>query len=485
VEFAGNWRVPALLTLILLVCYSPALLTHYGFCDDYAYLGEGVQGGTVMQKLSIGVGRPTFAGLLYVAFHSLGTIDNLVYLRLFGAFGLAVLAYLLYLSLRWAGWNQSQSFCLSLIIASMPAFQVYVGWATTAFCTWTCALAGCAWWMGQRACTQKSWKRTWSFRIFAVLMLVVALTIHQSAAMIFWGFVAISVFRPDTTPARAVRELAWHGFIGFAALAIGFVIFKVGMAIYGSLMGAVERTGLSLDPIGKLRWFVTEPLVNALGFADIFPGRRLAVLVALLIGGGLLCYFRGPMRQRLQLALMAAALIPLSYLPNLLITENFASYRTISGLTTVCVVYAFLALQGYCRVMPWCHASRLPVTVLTCLSVACLLLATLQVHAYFARPQAAELQWVRQQIRKSDLIHTSGVYLIRPRGRLWYEKRYDEFGLPSTCQKWVPIPMVFLVLSEIDPSLAKLPVEHFGSDCQIDPPPSTVVVDMRDMPFRN
>jgi hypothetical protein len=114
-----------------------------------------------------------------------------------------------------------------------------------------------------------------------------------------------------------------------------------------------------------------------------------------------------------------------------------------------------------------------------------LLLATLQVHAYFARPQAAELQWVRQQIRKSDLIHTSGVYLIRPRGRLWYEKRYDEFGLPSTCQKWVPIPMVFLVLSEIDPSLAKLPVEHFGSDCQIDPPPSTVVVDMRDMPFRN
>jgi hypothetical protein len=478
-----GWLAPVSLTLILLACYAPVLLARYGFCDDYALLGEGVQGGTELTKFVVASGRPTYAALLFVAFHSLGSIDDLVYLRLVGVLGLSVLACCLYLTLRRAGWNKPQAFCLSLIVATMPTFQVYVGWATTAFFTWAGVASASAWHMAERANAQPQPGRKWICGIIAVLMLVVAITIHQSAAMIFWVFVAIGVFRPGVTPSRAVRQMAWHGIIMLSALAIGFVLYKFGMAIFGKLANE-GRSGLTIDPIGKLRWFMTEPLVNALGFADLFPRRRYAMLVALLIGGGLLCYFRGPIRQRLQLAVTAAALIPLSYLPNLLVSESWASYRTIAGLTGLCVVYAFLALQGYCTIIPWYRAYRLPSLILACAAIACTLLASWQVQVYFACPQVKELEWVRRQMRQNVLAQASSVYLIRPHSPEWQGKRYDEFGQPSTCQEWVPKPLIYLVLSEIEPQLAGLPVEHVGADSHIDPPPSAVVVDMRDAPLR-
>lgn len=301
--------------------------------------------------------------------------------------------------------------------------------------------------------------------------------------MMFWIFVAIGVFRADVTPSRAFRQLAWHTFIVFAALAIGFVIFKLGMAFYGHFAGG-ERSGLAHNPIEKLRWFVTEPLVNALGMAELFPRRRFALILALVLGGGLLCYFRGTMRDRLLLAIMAAALFPLSHLPNLVVAESWASYRTIAGMTGLCVLYSFIALQGYCKSIRWRHAEQVPAAVAGVAWVACAVMAAWNVQIYFARPQAAELNWLRQQLRRGDLANASGIYLIGLPYPEWHSRRYDEFGIPSTSQPWSPIPMVYLVLMEIDPNLANLKIEYFRADGKFDPSPSTVVVDMRNAPLR-
>ena len=43
-----------------------------------------MQGGTSMQKVMVAGGRPAYAVLLFAAFHTLGAIDNLGYLRLIG-----------------------------------------------------------------------------------------------------------------------------------------------------------------------------------------------------------------------------------------------------------------------------------------------------------------------------------------------------------------------------------------------------------------
>jgi hypothetical protein len=470
--------VPGVVAILLLCTYAPVLVASYGFMDDYSLLAEGLQGGTGIEKYVIACGRPVYAVLLFLSFHGLREIQHLVYLRLLGILGLAWVACRIYRALVAAGSSRTQSLCLALIITAMPAFQVYAAWATTAFYVVATLGAGCAWWLADRSYASSTPSSRWPTALAAALVLLVAITVHQSAAMFYWVFVAIAVFRPDGTPRRAAAQLFWSGSIGGGALALGFAVFKLGTRIYGTL-SRLEGARQTFTWRGKASWFLNEPVVNALNLGKLFPGHRLAMVIALFLAVGLLLYFRGPIRHRLQLFLMALLLVPLSYAPNLLVAENWASYRTISALSGLCVVYTFLALQGFARVRPLRVGERFLTPLLGGAAVVCLLLASRQVQIYFAGPQSRELERLGRQLRQSDLARAKGVYLIRPRRPAYAERRYDEFGTPSSMQDWVPKPMVYLVLREIDPRWANLPVEDFGPDARLNPPSSTVVVDMR------
>jgi hypothetical protein len=320
--------------------------------------------------------------------------------------------------------------------------------------------------------------RRFGLAIAAVVVLLASITVHQSAAMFFWVFVAIAVFRRGVTPSQAARQFTVSGAVGCAALLLGFVVLKLGSALIDSGSGAT-RASMSMDFGQKVRWFFSEPMVNALGFAELFPRRRFSLAAGFLIAGGLLRFFGGPISHRLQLGALAATLVPLSYAPNLVAAESAATYRTLAALTGLWAVYAFLALHGLLKTEHSRHASRIVTAALGLATVLCLALAAWHVHFYYARPQTLELARLRQQLRQSDLAHASGVFLIRPRAPDYYSKRYDEFGVPSTFLEWAPKPMVSLVLDEINPALDQLPVEHFPADTPVSPPPGTALVDMR------
>lgn len=56
--------------------------------------------------------------------------------------------------------------------------------------------------------------------------------------------------------------------------------------------------------------------------------------------------------------------------------------------------------------------------------------------------------------------------------------RYDEFGMPSSAKPWAPTAAVYLLLREIDPSRAELPIRLAPAGAPA-PPPGAFVVDMR------
>jgi len=103
------------------------------------------------------------------------------------------------------------------------------------------------------------------------------------------------------------------------------------------------------------------------------------------------------------------------------------------------------------------------------------------VTLYFASPQFQELQFLHRQLAQADLAHARSIFII---GSRWTDSlaptvRYGEFGMPSSAAPWAPQPMVYLVLRELSPEYANLPIEFMAPDRPIEPPRDAVVVDMR------
>src|SRR5687767_9315496 len=118
--------------VVFLTCYASALTTSYGFLDDYPYLYDAIR-----NKLFLGPvfasGRPLHAFLIGLFLSSMTGIDDLRYLRLFGVLGMATLGWRLCLVLVRRGWIFYQSIFLSIVMLTLPPFQLYATWAINSF----------------------------------------------------------------------------------------------------------------------------------------------------------------------------------------------------------------------------------------------------------------------------------------------------------------------------------------------------------------
>jgi hypothetical protein len=458
-------------------------MTPYAFYDDYTDLASTLQGGRWSWTKKIVEGRPTHALLMYLSFSRIDSIADFRYLRFLCILGLALLAWSLYRKLVREGWNYYQALCLSLIICTLPPFQVCVSWGLMAFSPFAALFSGTAFSLAERAFDEQYPGHKLSLATGAILFMLLALTIHQTFAMFFWVYATIVLFQPDLKLSDFLRRFRWFNFIAFAGLILGFGIYKLGMALYGKEALSPERASLTSNIWDKVCWFFAQPILNALNIVNIFPESWPALIVALFIGIGLLLYFRGGVKERLLRSVVALAIIPLSYLPNLVVAENWASYRTQVALTSVIVVYFFLAGWGYGKALR--HPATMP-TLTAGLGFAALassLLAARNVSAYFAVPQSRELELMRARLAQSNLANLHGIYLICA-GRqdsIAPGVRYDEFGLPSSSQPWTLAPMIYLLLREKNLEQAGIPIEIVPANEPMNPPHDALVIDMHEL----
>lgn len=470
--------------ILLSLCYASALFTRYGFLDDYPFLAGALRGELLFGQVMAG-GRPVYALLLKLFFSWVRDLGDLRYGRLFGVVGMAWLALNFYRTLVGQRWNPVESVLVSLIVFTLPSFQVYAAWTITSFYVYAVLAASDAFALLERALANpREWAR-WGFVLAALFLQLLAITIHQSAAMFFWVFAAVRLCNPEM-PFREVRQrLGWYGTFMGIGLLCGFAIHKLGVAVYGTAGLQQERLTLAVDWQGKMVWFLREPLMNALGGFWLFPPAGVSLSVALLIGGGLWLYFRGGVMERLRMGLILLILLPLSYLPNLAVAENWASYRTFAALAALLVVYGFFALQGYHRFLR--RFFPLPFALVT-LSVCALVatsLAAYNVTTRFVVPQFRELEFIRMHLERADLSRVSGIFIIGLLSQQWQSAlgpivRYDEFDFPSSARSWGPPYMVFALLCEVKREYASLPITLAPPDDSFVPPADALIIDMRE-----
>lgn len=483
--------------------YSPVLFTSYGIIDDYYQLFVALKGAPdIGMRQHVSFGRPLQGMLIVSAFSLVHNVGDLRWLRLVGIAGIALLAWLLYRVLAASGHGRLTALLLPLVIGMTLPFQVWASWAICEFFPYAAAMAGVAYLGVEAALRAGTWRPRLGFGAAAVFLLVASQAIYQPAAMVFWVVAAIRLLTAET-PLRVVARV---GAVCLAvmccALALEFVLFE-SVARLWTLFGAaplhLQRAQVATNPAEKLHWFVTEVLVNAANLLQWQPSALEAVLVYAALCGGLALYFRGSAHERLGKLAVAAALLPLCYLPNLLTAEDWASYRTQVALTALIVVYAAMALLGYLRAALRLTrradlaadadrhaAARAEQRVLVpLLAIACCVfafVAATSVYQGFARPQQTEYAVLRQQLREAPLAQARTIYVL---GAHYRDSaagfvRYDEYGMTSSWYGNATRAMTYLALRADEPEYAGLPVVAITTG-QAPPasfPPGAVVINL-------
>ena len=389
-----GWRVPLLLAVALLATYALLVFVPFGVTDDYTNLYLN-QNGEVWSWASIGSGRPLLAVFVAAGFSAVRRIGDLRYLRLIALIGVALVAVQLYAAMVRAGWDRWVAGGGAYLACVTPPFQCFAAWAICFSVPLALAMSVA----GHRLAV-RAWEapRRAALTAGAVVLVAAAGMTYQPAMLIYVVPLAIDWLRPGGPPPRSFARLVWSGAVLAAGIAIAFIAYKVGLALYGSTVDSA-RTQLTGDILGKLEFFVTGPLIDALNLWLLWPSTTVALVVAAAIVAGLVLVTPGPPLRRLGSLGVAAGLLLLSYLANLAAGESWGSYRTQIALSPLVVVYALLAVQGFLR----SRAPRALAALVTAGAVAAGLLAFDHVNAYYADPQMLELRLMRGQLRAIDL----------------------------------------------------------------------------------
>lgn len=423
-----EWQAFPVYLLLFLLCYLPVLLVPFAFADDYFFLSFSLHDRDFPLQywpMFVTAGRPFFT--LFWWFYSLFVhkIADLALLRLLGIVSLALLAFCLYKTMMAAGWRKSIALLIPIIICTMPAFQVYISWATISCAVILTVIAGASVYLGEQAYAKSYGLSKYLLWLSSVITLLVALAVTQCNPMFFWVFVAIILFRPDNIPVDYLRRFFWYLTIFLSSCALDFAIAEISKAAYGVQSMASERAHLTHHVWKKIIWFINEPLNYTLNFQQLMPSSCLAICLGILILLGLSLYLRGkPIK-----ILIALGFIPLCYLPNLVIAENGASYRTTAALSAILVLYALFAIYGFRTVVLNKRYHFIFVTVLAIFTMISYGIAYRHVFIYFAIQQGVEIKILESTL--SSNMQQKRIFSLWNQIPFSQRPRYDEFWCSS------------------------------------------------------
>lgn len=458
--------------LTVFAIFLPALIVPYAFADDYPVLalanglsagrpviGSEIPGGffgTNIIETVAGSGRPVAGILDDIVYMATGSVDNLRFVRLLSVLGIVAFAFLLHFALVRVGVRRVPAAIIAVAACGMPSFEIYGSWAVLFNVPWAALLGGCASLFAVNA-VEGGRDRRLDRMVGAVALMLLALLIYQPAAMFLWVFLAVALYGAAKDVRRAWHLIAAHGVAAACALLIAYVALKTH---YAGTVTLNPRDELTTDIGGKIHWFFSDALYQALNLGNVQPVLWLALLVAAVIVVGLPLLLRRRTRHVLLFSVFAAAIVPLTYLPNLVVRDNLAYYRTELALTTLVVLYVCAGAAGiWFEIRDWLQMRTTGATLRRATGIAAVAavaavavssaLAARNVLTYVVLPQSSELSLLRSQVRALP----PGVQRVGFLGTPYnlgisHVVRYDEFGLPSTAHPFVGPPAILQLLHE-------------------------------------
>jgi hypothetical protein len=450
----------ALLLLVgaIVALFLPCVIVPYAYGDDYAKLWMAVSGDadawfgrTVISGDSSEL-RPLMGVMNQAALSAAGTVDNLRFVRLFAVVGIVGLAVLLHWALVRARIGPMPAALMALFVCSMPAFEVAGSWATLFSAPYAAILGGCA-----------------------------SLLAVSGSGL------------PSRLAAGRLGGAVLALVVGVAGLGLAFVTGKVVANIVGGGTVNADRGALTHDIAGKALWFVEHPLYRSLSLFELRPSAWLAAVVVIVAGGGIVLWLRAHGFRPLPYVLAAVVLVPLSFLPNLIVRENNSYvFRTGIALTSLVALYVCFGVLGlWSLARDWLRlrvndraftaANRLALGLAVALVAVTAVTASRNVTTLMVEPQHTELGIIRDQVAalQPDVGRIGFVQIGWEQGMTaWYS---DELGLASSARPWTGPPAVYLILREqgrLDLHGPRPEVDWLSADTPL-AAPGAAVIDVR------
>jgi hypothetical protein len=480
-------RIPTIILDLLiltggfLTLYSACWLVPYLFTDDYANLAASYNG-TLKESLEIVVagGRSIYAISLLAAYTPMDSFSSLRILRFISIVGIGITSWLIYLNLCTSGWKRKSSLIGAYLIGTLPAFQVYASWSVAFVFPWATAITALSVQLLEFK-TETNLTKKIFFVSLATFILILSLNIYQPAAMFFWVFAAIKIFIKYKNDFNTqIKKFFYYMLVFFSSLIVSFLILKITEILTNQKSSRSVIINNLHDVLGKLKWFITYPLVDSANFVNINSSYWFAFVVLTLIFIGSFFYLDGTFKRKITLIGISLSLVLFSYTPNLLVMSSLPSFRTQVALAALLMLFLYLSMEGLIQFIP--RKSRL-INIGLALIIPIFSFWTMyNVIVTIVVPQFTELANIRMQLPLSQLNTINKIYYIAPEDNIPLNsispiKKYDEFGLPSSVATWAQKNAVYIVLHEISPKHRNIPIEVINKNYIMPNETNTLVID--------
>jgi hypothetical protein len=437
-----------ILLLVVVLIFYPLFYTDYIFTDEVVQLWRYRPGTDFYMFISNG--RWITEILFRYLFSAIDTIHEVTYLRVFAFVGWLICIPIWYVCLKRImspnsyrdepGYRMLPFFTCLYLVTSLP-FAISIQWAACMelFIANTCGLLSGTLLYRRMGFTEGQFRISVWAAIAAALLGIVSLFTYQSGM----GCFLIPFLFHYIARYTSKKDKVLMAGIGAYLLIYGiyFLLYKLNLQLNN--IPHSPRTSLQIDIIGKLSYFFARPLERSFRFTIITDeDSKLAAAVfrGLLLVWMALVFVRFGKTKWLQAVKFIAAVTIvwiLSFLPSMIVHENYASNRTMLALN-ICVMLACAEI-----VIFFIKKRQVLSVVATLFAVVFVVSAWINFRQYFLYPVHKEYVATRNfvQQRYQPNIHT--IFFIRPAEDAMVRKFHigmsmDEFGIPSSLFYWVP-----------------------------------------------
>lgn len=441
---------------------------YYLYHDDgyFFYRVSGEYSFHIYHALNIALGRYLGAFLLTITGWLVESVADLNLLRLLCVVQLSLCALFCAHFFRKYLDNQLQAILAAMIIFTLPPFQSIVSWGSACYLSFTIPFVLLSLYCALETPLGGQWhKNIFHYRVcFAVFFNFCALCIYPSMSAFYWSMCALVLLSLRRgSPSVWKQSAARLFFNGILSIMIYGVTFKITQQVFHfpfELKGIYSPYNIATDYLGKMRWFIQEPLFKSLNLFHIYPTASYAYFFGMVIASAFGVYAlktyaraqggrekREALRQLTVNFLMGIALLFLSFLPNLLAQSNIAFYRCSAGLTSIIAVAFIWSLKKWAGFLPIKIQSIALTIALAAVSLYALDKCNANILWYRALPSHLETLYIKNKLQLSNLEEIRRVHFIRPKYTSM-KSLDDEFGTITSHYGGDLLPLVNCLFKE-------------------------------------
>jgi hypothetical protein len=474
-------------TIFIIANISPIILK-YGFTDDYSFLYTYSVGNFLeLRNLFISIGRPINGLLVELVFSNLYFISDLRIIRSLSLLGFIILIGILYEIIKKTHLSKAERISLLIFLSSVPSISLYISWAQ--YFTIPISLIFSV--LSALVINKFKFKIKLNYLsnfvlLFSgILLLLLASFIHQSASMYYWVIFSIILFFQDKIKQKStalIELFAKYLFVWISAMGFSYLWIVLAKNIIS--MPAITRTKLVNDYLGKLIWFLDEVVIRSLNFNLMKDSKLIAIFFILIIAIGFFIFFKKNNLNKFLGYLIITFLLLLSYFPNLVISENWASYRTQIAISSLFVIFIFLGFRNIAYSFFFEKYQLVYKIFLLILPLISMGLYSYHQIIDMTFSQSIEIGFLKYLLSPLNYQEYKEIIIVRSS---WEDSLsqaiFDEFGMPSSYTGWAPEPMIRLLLREIDIGLKDIKISVLPPRSYVDQNSQVLVIYMEDYKY--